>query len=61
VFGPKRQEVVGEDCIMRSFIMCTLTNYYQDDGIKEDEMGGHLAQHESNEKSIQNVGQKTQW
>jgi len=41
--------------------MCTLTNYYQDDGIKEDEMGGHLAQHESNEKSIQNVGQKTQW
>jgi hypothetical protein len=24
IFGPKREEVAGEDCIMRSFITCTL-------------------------------------
>jgi len=24
IFVPKREEVVGEDCIMRSFITCTL-------------------------------------
>jgi hypothetical protein len=24
IFGPKREEVAGEECIMRSFINCTL-------------------------------------
>jgi hypothetical protein len=24
VFGPKRKEVAGEDCIMRSFIICAV-------------------------------------
>jgi hypothetical protein len=24
IFGPKREAVTGEDCIMRSFITCTL-------------------------------------
>jgi hypothetical protein len=24
IFGPKRDEVTGENCIMRSFVICTL-------------------------------------
>jgi hypothetical protein len=24
IFGPKRDEVAGEDCTMRSFVTCTL-------------------------------------
>jgi hypothetical protein len=24
IFGPKREEMAGENCIMRSFITCTL-------------------------------------
>jgi hypothetical protein len=22
IFGPKRQEITGEDCLMRSFVIC---------------------------------------
>jgi hypothetical protein len=34
-------QVTGENCKMRSSIICsTHTIYYQDDQIKQDEMGG---------------------
>jgi hypothetical protein len=34
IFGPKRE--AGEDCIMRSFITCTLHQYYEGDQVKEN-------------------------
>jgi hypothetical protein len=38
IFGLKRDEVMGENCILRSFITCTLFNNYSDQ-VKENEMG----------------------
>jgi hypothetical protein len=42
IFGPKRDEVTegGENYIMRSFIIYTLSKYY--DEIKENKMGGGM-------------------
>jgi hypothetical protein len=37
ICGPKRDG--GENCIMRSSIICTFTKYYYYDQIKKDEMG----------------------
>jgi hypothetical protein len=36
------EELAGENCIMRSSIICTLSKYW-DDQIKEDELGRHVA------------------
>jgi hypothetical protein len=44
IFGHKRDEVarweVGENCMMRSFIICTLNQIFLDTQFKEDQMGG---------------------
>jgi len=53
--GRKWQEA-AEDCIMRSFITCTLHIYYLDDQVKEDALGGTWNTRGRNEKSIQNFG-----
>jgi hypothetical protein len=45
-------------CIMRSFITCTLHQYYSGDQIKEDEMGGACSTHGRDEKCIQYFGGK---
>jgi hypothetical protein len=41
IFEPKRDEVTGggENCIMRSFIACTLLQINLNDQVNEDEMG----------------------
>jgi hypothetical protein len=39
IFGPKMDEVAGEHCITRSFVIVDFTKYYYGDQIKEDEMG----------------------
>jgi hypothetical protein len=41
IYEPKRQEA-GEDCIMRSFITCTLHQILFGTSIKEDGMGEHI-------------------
>jgi hypothetical protein len=46
IIGPKRQEA-GEDCIMRSFITCTLLQILFGEQIKEDGMGGECSMHTS--------------
>jgi hypothetical protein len=47
--GRKWQEA-GEDCIMKSFIICMLHKYYSGDQIKEDKIGGRCSTHGRDEK-----------
>jgi hypothetical protein len=35
IFGPRREE----NCVMRSFLTCTVHKYNKNDKLKEDEMG----------------------
>jgi hypothetical protein len=42
IFGPKKEEVAGEHCIMRSYITCIL-HQIETDQVKENEMDGHVA------------------
>jgi len=35
-----RQHGAGENCTMRSFVLCFLTKYYSSYKIQEDEVGG---------------------
>jgi hypothetical protein len=52
IFEPKRDEVAGENCVMRNFIICPM--------IKSRNMrwAEHVA-HGRNEKCVQNFGWKT--
>jgi hypothetical protein len=47
----KRQEV-GENCIMRNFITCTLSKYNYNDQVKKDEMGGACSTNRGEEECI---------
>jgi hypothetical protein len=43
----------GKYCIMRSPSLLRVTNYHQDNAVKEDEMGWACSTHEKHEKCIQ--------
>jgi hypothetical protein len=49
----RRWQETGEDCIMRSFITCTMLS---GDQIKEEEMGGLCSTHGVDAKLVQNFG-----
>jgi len=49
--GGRVYQETGEDCIMRSFIVCTISRYYCGDQIKEHEMGGTCSTDEKDEKT----------
>jgi len=42
----RKWQEAGEDCIMRSFVTCTLIIYYYGDQVKEDERDGNVARME---------------
>jgi hypothetical protein len=54
-FGPKKEEVTGENCLMRSIITFTLSV------IKQRSMRwvGHIRTYGRDEKCIHNFGRKT--
>jgi hypothetical protein len=47
-----------ENCMLRSFIICSLHNYYFGDEIKKDEMGRACCMHGSYAKCVQNFNRK---
>jgi hypothetical protein len=52
--GPKKKWwETGEDCIMESFVTCTLHYILSDDQVQEDEMGGSCSTHRRDEKCVQ--------
>jgi hypothetical protein len=53
--GRKCREA-GEDCIMRSFITCTLHQCYNGGLIKNDDLGGACSTHGRLEKCTQSFG-----
>jgi hypothetical protein len=55
----RKMRKAREDCIMRSFITCTLRKYYQGDKVKEDEMGRRCSTYGRDEKFIVNFCWKT--
>jgi len=48
----------GEDCIMKSFVTCTLYQIYSYDEIKEDEVGTRCSTNGVDEECIENFGWK---
>jgi hypothetical protein len=52
ILGPKKEEVTGQckNCIMRSFIICTLYQIQLGKPIEEDEMGGTCSIYRGDEK-----------
>jgi hypothetical protein len=48
LFGRKREEVTGGNCVMKSFIICTLHQ------TKENEMGGACDTRGRDEKCLRN-------
>jgi hypothetical protein len=46
----RKWQMAGEDCIMRSFITCTLHQILLSDDIKDNEMGWACRTHERYEK-----------
>jgi hypothetical protein len=60
IFGPKVEEVTGENCIMSSFIICKTRKYYYSNQIKENMDRGMYDAWELR-NSIKNVVQKSAW
>jgi hypothetical protein len=58
VFGPKRDEVTGngENYIMRSLMICILTQYCAGGKIKKNEMGCACGAYEGGERCAQGFG-----
>jgi hypothetical protein len=59
IFGPKRKEMAGGHCIMRSFITCTLHQVLLLSRQINDEMGGACSTYGRDEKCIQYFSLKT--
>jgi hypothetical protein len=53
-----RQES-GEDYITRSFIICTPHQYYSDDEIEKNEMGGACNMYGKEKRCVQEFGGET--
>ena len=49
----------GENCIVKSILICTCHQYYSGDQIKKNEMGGTYGVFGRGEKCIQNFGAQT--
>jgi hypothetical protein len=49
----------GEECIMRSFVTCTLHQILLGEQIKEYEMGAACSAHGRDDKCVQNIGRET--
>ena len=61
VFGPKRDEVTGngENYIMKSLVICTLTQYCAGGKIEKNEMGGACGAYGGGERCAQGSGGET--
>jgi hypothetical protein len=62
VFVPKRERKLHkavENSTVKNVIIRTLRQYYEDDKMKEDEMGGTCSTHGRSEKCLQSFCQKT--
>jgi hypothetical protein len=51
--------VSGENYIMMSLMICTLTQYYLADKIEKNEMGGTCSVYGEEERCIQGLGVET--
>ena len=61
IFGPKRDEVRGngENYIMRSLVICILTQYCAGGKIEKNEMGGTCGAYGGGERCAQGSGGET--
>jgi hypothetical protein len=61
IFGAKRDELtgIGENFIMKSFMVCTLTQYFSSDKIENNEIGGACSTDGERERRVQGFCWKT--
>jgi hypothetical protein len=58
IFWPKRDEVRGENYIMKTLMIFLLTQYFSGDKIEKNEMGGACSAYGGEERCIQCFGRE---
>jgi hypothetical protein len=61
IFGPKRDEVTGngETYVMRTWMVCTPTQYRAGDKIEKNGLGGACSTYGGRERCVQGFGGET--